>query len=524
MKFKNTIFKEIRKEKRWSLTSLAEATNISRKSLSMWENGRLIPSEKMIRKLSHFLEIPISNISDLEDEIEVSQENISSFVDSWSILADLDNVEHRHKINNLLSGVKALDTKLKEASLIIKAILTSTNSPIYIKGIDQNYIIANDSFKESLNLDSSFKVAGKTDRELFSIHDAKDNLDEDVHVLLTGNPVLNREDYLPGGRKKKWGLISKMPIFDLNNKVAGLIGLFVDITEKKKADSLRELLEVNVNAMNAALFIFDIETNRYVYINSAVEKIFGYSLETMYEGNREFWLNTCVHPDDRDDQAKFMNKYRYVEQSQYRIIMPDGKIKWIESQPSKEVIFKNRKCIMAICSDITKQKTLVEQNEILNNIVNSFEEAVIWGGIVKRNKIDYFFITDNIEKITGYNKQSFMDDKIFIDEIVPDEHKILFQGMRNLTNLPLQFEHAITCEDGSTKWFDTKLFTKKTAKDDNLLIGFHIDITEKKELQLSVDDYNKFEINKFKEEYDKKIMHKLKSEGISSSIIKKILT
>ena len=116
MKFKNTTFKEIRKEKRWSLTSLAEATNISRKSLSMWENGRLVPSEKMIRKLSHFLKIPISNISDLEDELETSEENISSFVDSWSILADLDNMEHRYKINNLLSGVKALDTKLKEES------------------------------------------------------------------------------------------------------------------------------------------------------------------------------------------------------------------------------------------------------------------------------------------------------------------------------------------------------------------------------------------------------------------------
>jgi len=490
----------------------------------MWENGRLIPSEKMIRKLSHFLKTPVSSISDLEDEMEISHENISSFVDSWSILADLDNIEHRQKIDDLLSGVKALDTKLKEASLVIKAILSSTNSPLYIKGIDQRYIIANDSYKENLNLDSTFKVAGKLDEELFSLHDAKENLDEDMQVLLTGRPVLNREGYIPGSRKKKWGLISKMPIFDLNNKIAGLIGLFVDITEKKRADSVRELLELNVNAMRAALFIIDIETNEYVYINKSAEKIYGYSVETMFKGKRDFCLNTCIHPDDRAQQEKFMRVGHFLVETQYRIIMPDGTIKWIESQPSKEVLFKNRKCIMIICTDITKHKVLLERNEILNNIVNSFDEAVIWGGLIKRNKIHYLFITDNITKVIGYDKEVFVDDRLSIDEIVPDEHKILFKDMRDLNNLPLQFEHKMTCEDGSIKWFDTRLFTKKIAKNENLLIGVHIDITEKKELELSITDYSEFEINKFKKDYKQKIEKKLKREGISSSVIRKILS
>ena len=45
--------------------------------------------------------------------------------------------------------------------------------------------------------------------------------------------------YIPGTRKKGWGLISKIPILDLKGNIAGIVGTIVNITERKIAENTR---------------------------------------------------------------------------------------------------------------------------------------------------------------------------------------------------------------------------------------------------------------------------------------------
>ena len=66
--------------------------------------------------------------------------------------------------------------------------------------------------------------------------EAKENHDQDYNILLTGKSIIKQENYIPGSRKKKWGLINKTPIFDITGKITGIMSSFIDITDRKLAE------------------------------------------------------------------------------------------------------------------------------------------------------------------------------------------------------------------------------------------------------------------------------------------------
>ena len=65
---------------------------------------------------------------------------------------------------------------------------------------------------------------------------------DDQIVLQTGQPVLNREEYVIDTQGEKcWILTSKIPLCDENGQITGLIGLGRDITERKQLEADLEL-------------------------------------------------------------------------------------------------------------------------------------------------------------------------------------------------------------------------------------------------------------------------------------------
>ncbi len=65
---------------------------------------------------------------------------------------------------------------------------------------------------------------------------------DDLEVMQTGRAKLNYEESLikPDG-SQGWVITSKVPMFDRDGRVIGLLGTYEDITERKRAEiALRE--------------------------------------------------------------------------------------------------------------------------------------------------------------------------------------------------------------------------------------------------------------------------------------------
>ena len=203
-------FKEERKKQRLSITSLAELTNISRQSISKWENGKSIPSEKKIKLLAKTLKINPSEISDIPDQYPISKKKLSIAISTL----EHNNNELKTSDNNIqtiLSCLKQINNKQNSTEMLLKAILQHSNSIIYLKDISQKYVFVSNSFLKYLSLPLTYKIEGKLDSDLYTKKEAIENTLEDKQVLVKGAPIYNGERYIFGTKKQKWGYFFKNP-------------------------------------------------------------------------------------------------------------------------------------------------------------------------------------------------------------------------------------------------------------------------------------------------------------------------
>ncbi|HJO94292.1 MAG TPA: PAS domain-containing protein [Victivallales bacterium] len=365
MKFDAEKFRELRKNKNLSMNNVASKLGINWQTIWNWENRKIIPSEAKIRYLSKCLDIEVNLISDLDINAELSKSNLNDIADSWFSFIDTEGKNEIQYEKLIFNIAKKQSDKLKQATILVNALLSYINAVVYVKDTKLRYMIANNQFKKNLSLNKGYFTKGKMDSDFFSNLEAKKNNEMDRKVIETGIALENIEDFIPGTRKKKWGLISKIPILDSNGKVAGIIGSFIDITDRKKN---RELLEINIKDARDGLCIFDYDKGEYLFINNAFSKIYGYSLKEVSSYGSRFWVDKCVHPDfihiAEDFKQRLMNNI-----TELKIIRSDGEERWIQSTMNKKKII-NKNCYIVIERDITEEKIklLKLEHEIISKV------------------------------------------------------------------------------------------------------------------------------------------------------------
>ena len=327
MKFDTDSFKKIRKEKRWSLAALARKMNVTRVTMSRWENGKQPLTEKRIRELAEILEVPTSGISDLRDNFGSSME-LSNVTGAFMSIMKTDHNARLERHNNFIKLLQEQYEEIEKASVIINAILVSMDVIFYIKDTDSKYVIASNSFINNSGLKSNFNVLGRDDSDFFSIKEAKINYIEDLHVIET-EKILCKEDYIPGTRRKKWGIINKAPIKDRNGKIIGVIGSIIDITERKRQDEENKLLhDVMVQAHGLVWAGYYIRKKklwnnfRVTYLNGAIEELFGVTKEEFIEKPR-IWLDNAAK-DQHDVIVKWLLLDKYPKNIEIKYNHPNG--------------------------------------------------------------------------------------------------------------------------------------------------------------------------------------------------------
>jgi light-regulated signal transduction histidine kinase (bacteriophytochrome) len=87
-----------------------------------------------------------------------------------------------------------------------------------------------------MHVKSEEEVIGKTDLDLHPAELAEGFMADDRHVIETGNPIINREEYvLDENGEIIWLLTSKLPLRDDSGEIIGLLGIGRNVTESVKA-------------------------------------------------------------------------------------------------------------------------------------------------------------------------------------------------------------------------------------------------------------------------------------------------
>jgi PAS domain S-box-containing protein len=482
MEFKRGKFKQIRIQKRWAITTLAEKCGISRSSISRWETGKLEPSEKMIRKMARFLQIAVSEISSLVDEQPKSHSLISGVAESYLSFTEDHTDFYDRSINTLHKTVHSLNNKIKETAIITKALLSSMDICFYIKDINSKYVIANKKLLKILSLPVDYNILGKTDGDIFSYKEAKNNFEEDIDVLRTGESILKQEAYIPGTRKKKWGMVSKIPILDINGSTSGIIGTFVDITDRKKEEERRKILEESVKNIEDGVLIWKnpdkrIDRVKTIFINNGIQKITGMSLEIAFVFKN--WLN-IVHWDDQElfEKALFIADSSKTAIYKFRII---DKVNDQERIIRVKVFQYEKDSYIGLFRDITEEVRENEIKEMLEQALYSTKDVVWYSRLEPTYKILY--ISQSVSELFGYPPEVFYNDKDFWYKNCchPDDVEELL-NYRDDMRWPSKKEHRIIRKDGQVRWIETSV-TPKKVRGKQCVFYIDRDITERKEAE-----------------------------------------
>lgn len=140
---------------------------------------------------------------------------------------------------------------MSERTLItnhLNAIINNVPHAIFWKDIDSVFLGCNKTFAEFAELNSPSDIVGKTDYDLPWTKEESDAYRaDDKRVILSGKPKLNIEE--PQTLKDGTNIVlltSKVPLLNEKNEVVGVLCIYLDITDRKKAE--RDLFEAKEKA------------------------------------------------------------------------------------------------------------------------------------------------------------------------------------------------------------------------------------------------------------------------------------
>ena len=180
--------------------------------------------------------------------------------------------------NNITDRKKA-EEHLNESHRIIEGINNSIPARVFWKDKNLVYIGCNTAFAIDAGFSSSKDIIGKNDNQMSWSNLAELYRRDDMQVITSGKPKLNIEESLTiAGGKIINLLTSKTPLIDDNDDVSGIIGTYVDITERKKAEEkLYQSYVFSESLLRTIPFGMDIvdESGTVLFQSEQFKNIFG---------------------------------------------------------------------------------------------------------------------------------------------------------------------------------------------------------------------------------------------------------
>lgn len=233
--------------------------------------------------------------------------------------------------------------ELQRQKEFLQNIIDTNLSLIYVKNRDGKYVLANQTFANICGLNVS-DVIGKTTAQLHSnLADVERFIAEDQEVFETLQPkfIPDEVSYTPSG-EIRWYQTIKQPLISSDGKVIQVLGVSTDITDRKLAEEqLRyseEQLRLALEAAHMGTWDWNLETGEGTWSHN-LELLYGLAPNT-FDGSYENFL-AIVHPNDYN--RVHQNTQSALQKGgdgnlEFRIILPDGTIRWIES---KYQVFSN---------------------------------------------------------------------------------------------------------------------------------------------------------------------------------------
>jgi PAS domain S-box-containing protein len=385
---------------------------------------------------------------------------------------------------------KKAETSLHKSEERYRQIVETAQEGIWMLDENNNTIFVNRKMCEMLEY-SREEMMGKQNY-YFKDEEGKRKALEDTERRKQGITETQVSKFISKSGKTIWTSVSTNPIIDDEGKYIGALGMFTDITARKKADE--ELLEAQQKYQtifdNTADGIYQSTAGgKFIMVNLSMARIFGYdSPEDLISSVTDIGTQIYANPDQRKKMSELILAQGHVENYELQVLTKNKKIIWVSA--NIRIVRHEDGSISyfeGTLEDITERKRSEEQ---LLNMSNRLQLAVhatsigIWDWDVVNNNTVW---DDEMYRI--YDVQQ--NDPGTITEaweatLHPDDFESVKEALQKALRGEKEYdtEFRIIWKDKTIHYVKGNALVQRDQAGNAIrMIGTNTDITERKEAE-----------------------------------------
>ncbi|HJT19996.1 MAG TPA: PAS domain S-box protein [Nitrospira sp.] len=251
-------------------------------------------------------------------------------------------------------------------------------------------------------------------------------------------------------------------------EIVGAVVVFRDMTERRQAqraveDSQRRFRQL-AEHINEVFWITDPVKSQIVYISPAYERVWMRSCESLYASPHS-WLD-AVHPEDRERvrDAAFTKETLGTYDEEYRIVRPDGSVRWIwdRAYPVHDRDGRVYR-IVGLAEDITTKKeveaALRASEERLELVIHGSNDG-FWDGRALPDRPWYspetpVWYSPRVKTMLGYSDAEFPDVlESWTSRLHPGDRERVFEALRAHIEqrIPYDVEYRLKTKQNDYHW------------------------------------------------------------------------
>jgi len=416
----------------------------------------------------------ISRRKTLEDKLRINEERFKKITET------IPEIRFWKLFNP-----KKYEEALQSSYEMLEMVMENIPQYIYWKDTDLNYQGCNENYAKLVGIDNPENIINKKDEDLpWTPKEIIEIQKQEKEIIKTEKPefhIINSWVLKDG--KEVWLDINRIPLYDSEGNVVGILITSEDVTERILAEhNLKESEEKYRHLIESSpysILVFNIK-GIIIDINSTTEKLFGYKKEEIIGRSYE---ELPLYPPEIFSimNKKFLKLYKgeEIEPTDLQVYRKDGKMAWVKSELTL-IKFGDKTYFQAIAQDITDKK---ETEAKYRDLLETSTVGILEIDLINRN-ISY--INPKLLEIIGYETIEAVNRDLLNKIIHPDDVKKLFRSSED-KNL----EFRIKTKDKKIKWLQGERTNQYDEKGN--LISFRMwleDVSEKKMYEKLIYELN----------------------------------
>lgn len=149
--------------------------------------------------------------------------------------------ERQEEIQQQSNELSSQNTLLENERNLLRTLIDTLPDVIYIKDKESRFIAANKRILDVMKARSYEELEGKTDHDFYPKKIADIYLSDEQKIIKSGKPLINKEEIgFDSEGNERVLATTKVPFYDADGKIAGIVGVGRDITEMKEYEDTLE--------------------------------------------------------------------------------------------------------------------------------------------------------------------------------------------------------------------------------------------------------------------------------------------